>query len=169
MGVIREREMGRAATLMIREGTVKLERYSGDWVQWSSASCRDGRGAPLRCRFQSEDAKRRPGEEMALEVEGIVDGGVQAQEPLRRCHPDRVLDDRRREAMAAVGELIHAGSLPCLGHKLEPRFCDIASTLTAARVLGGAPGTSGFSGPKTLGSIGPRVACRVITIVSAPS
>src|SRR4029077_13401129 len=26
---------------------------------------------------------------------------------------DRVLDDRRREAMSAVGELIHAGSLPC--------------------------------------------------------
>jgi hypothetical protein len=72
-------------SLIARRRTVKLKRYSGDWVQWSSASCRDGRRAPLRCRFQSEDAKRRPGEEMALEVEGIVDGGVHAQEPLRRC------------------------------------------------------------------------------------
>ena len=26
---------------------------------------------------------------------------------------DRVLDDRRREAMSVVGELIHAGSLTC--------------------------------------------------------
>ena len=33
--------------------------------------------------------------------------------------PDRVLDDRRREAMSAVGELIHAGSLP---HGLAPPF-----------------------------------------------
>src|SRR5947207_1572708 len=37
--------------------------------------------------------------------------------PVAQCEPqiepDRVLDDRRREAMSAVGELIHAGSLPC--------------------------------------------------------
>jgi len=32
-------------------GTVKLRRYSGDWAQRGSASCRDGRGAPLRCCF----------------------------------------------------------------------------------------------------------------------
>src|SRR6202045_107398 len=29
--------------------------------------------------------------------------------------PDRVLDDRRREAMPAIGELIHGGSLPHRG------------------------------------------------------
>jgi hypothetical protein len=60
-------------------GSVKLRRYSGDRVQRGSASCRDGRGTPLRCRFRSEDAKRRPGDEMALEVEGVMHGGVTPQ------------------------------------------------------------------------------------------
>ena len=32
-------------------GTVKLRHYGKDWVQSGSVSCRDGRGAPLRCRF----------------------------------------------------------------------------------------------------------------------
>jgi hypothetical protein len=67
---------------VIARRTVKLRRYSGDWVL---ASCRGGRGAPLRCRFCSEHAKRRPREEMALEVEGIVDGSVHAEERLCRC------------------------------------------------------------------------------------
>jgi hypothetical protein len=31
-----------------------------------------------------------------------------------------VLDDRRREAMSAVGELIHAGSLPCRATRSNP-------------------------------------------------
>jgi hypothetical protein len=31
------------------------------------------------------NAQRRPGDEMALEVEGIVDGGMHAQKALRRC------------------------------------------------------------------------------------
>jgi hypothetical protein len=30
-----------------------------------------------------EDPKRRPGDKMALEVEGIVDGGMNAQKALR--------------------------------------------------------------------------------------
>src|ERR1700738_4895934 len=34
--------------------------------------------------------------------------------------PDRVLDDRRREAMSTVGELIHAGSLPCRATRSNP-------------------------------------------------
>jgi hypothetical protein len=35
----------------------------------------------LRCRFGSEDPQRRPGYEMALMVERIVDGGVHADRP----------------------------------------------------------------------------------------
>jgi hypothetical protein len=34
-------------------------------------------------------------------------------EAVRTDDPEPMLDDRRREAMPAVGELIHAGSLPC--------------------------------------------------------
>jgi hypothetical protein len=37
---------------------------------------------PLRRRFGSEDPQRRPGDEMALMVERIVDGGVHAEEAL---------------------------------------------------------------------------------------
>jgi hypothetical protein len=38
----------------------------------------------LRCRFGSEDPQRRPGDEMALMVERIVDGGVHVEEALGR-------------------------------------------------------------------------------------
>jgi hypothetical protein len=34
--------------------------------------------------------------------------------------PDNVLDDRRREAMSALGELIHAASLPCWATRSNP-------------------------------------------------
>jgi hypothetical protein len=34
--------------------------------------------------------------------------------------PDRVLDDRRREAMPSVGELIHAGAYPAGSPALTP-------------------------------------------------
>src|SRR5205807_10084682 len=61
--------------------------------------------------------------------------------------PDRVLDDRRREATSAGGELSHAGSLPSLGHKLEPRFCDIARA--AVRLMRKLLKKQGFT-PKLL-------------------
>ena|SRR5216684_981033 len=42
--------------------------------------------------------------------EEFLDVAVAQCEP--EIKPNRVLDDRRREAMPSVGELIHAGSLP---------------------------------------------------------
>src|SRR5947209_15941984 len=38
--------------------------------------------------------------------------------------PDRVLDDRRREPMSAIGS--RSMPKPTIGHRLRPRFCDIA-------------------------------------------
>jgi hypothetical protein len=63
-------------------GTVKLRRSSQNTGARRLSSCGVGRAAPLRGCFGSENPKRRPGDEMALEVEGIVDG---AQKALRRC------------------------------------------------------------------------------------
>src|SRR5439155_2052476 len=44
--------------------------------------------------------------------------------PVAQCEPeikpDRMLDDRRREAMSAVGDWIHGGSLPCRGIPSSP-------------------------------------------------
>jgi hypothetical protein len=37
--------------------------------------------------------------------------------------------------MSAVGELIHAGSLPLPGHPLEPRFCDTAYLRYRGRIV----------------------------------
>ena len=37
---------------------------------------------PLVCRLGSEDPERRPRDEMALKIEGVVDGGVDAEKPL---------------------------------------------------------------------------------------
>jgi DNA replication protein DnaC len=45
----------------------------------------------------------------------------------RRYSQNRVLDDRRREAMSAVSELIHAGSLPCRATRSNP----VSVTLSA--------------------------------------
>jgi hypothetical protein len=42
-----------------------------------------------------------------------------------------VLDDRRREAMAAVGELIHVGSLPCRATRSNP----VSVTLPRDRLI----------------------------------
>ena len=47
----------------------------------SSGSSR-GSGSPRPERFVSEDAKRAAGSEMTLDVERVVDGGVNGQEPL---------------------------------------------------------------------------------------
>jgi hypothetical protein len=41
-------------------------------------------GLPLRCRLGSEDPQRRSGDEMALKVEIIVNGGLHAQKVLGR-------------------------------------------------------------------------------------
>jgi hypothetical protein len=43
---------------------------------------RRGGGSPRLERFFSEDAERAAGCEMALDVEGVVDGGVNRQEAL---------------------------------------------------------------------------------------
>src|SRR5712675_3755982 len=48
-----------------------------------TSRCRDG-GLPLRCRLGSEDPQRRSGDEMALKVEIMVNGGLHAQKVLGR-------------------------------------------------------------------------------------
>ena len=37
---------------------------------------------PLVCRLGSEDPERRARDEMALKIEGVVDGGVHTEKPL---------------------------------------------------------------------------------------
>ncbi len=65
--------------------------------------------------FQNPAPHRFIGNLQAALGEELLDVAVAQCEP--QIKPDRVLDDRRREAMSAVGELIHAGSLP---HGLAP-------------------------------------------------
>ena len=47
------------------------------------SNSRRGRCPPILQRFASEDAERVAGNEMALNVERILDDGVNRQEPLR--------------------------------------------------------------------------------------
>ncbi len=44
--------------------------------------CRDGI-LPLRRRFGSEGPQRGPGDEVALKIERVVDGGMDTEEALR--------------------------------------------------------------------------------------
>src|SRR6202040_385964 len=74
--------------------------------------------------FQHPAPHRLIGNLQAALGEKFLNVAVAQCEP--EIKPDRVLDDRRREAMSAVRELIHAGSLPPPGRPLEPRFCDNA-------------------------------------------
>src|SRR3981189_2875753 len=64
--------------------------------------------------------------------------------------------------MSAVGELIHARSLPLPGHPLEPRFCDIAwarhllrerSQLGAQIRTGNRPGSAASATAASFGGL----------------
>jgi class 3 adenylate cyclase len=76
---------------------VALPRSSAEWSsaalsrqlyrariksQGSHESCRGDRISPLCSRFGSEDPQRRSGDEMALNIEGIVNCTVHAEKPL---------------------------------------------------------------------------------------
>ena len=50
---------------------------------WSQAYLRSGRIVPRIKGGCSEAGKRGSGDQLALEIEGVVDGGVQREEPLR--------------------------------------------------------------------------------------
>ena len=59
----------------------ELEFGRANFGKSGSGSCRGG-GSPRPERFVSEDAERAAGCEMALDVECVVDGGVNGQEAL---------------------------------------------------------------------------------------
>src|ERR1700730_8593781 len=80
--------------------------------------------------FQSPAPDRFIGNIQAALGEELLDVAVAECEP--EIKPNRVLDHRRREAVPAIGELIHAGSLPrqvvrpnpvsvTMHHELVPR------------------------------------------------
>jgi hypothetical protein len=67
-------------------GIVRLSGFrSKRDVQWGSESYRGGRALPLRSRLGSEDPESRPRDEVALKVEGVMDGSMHAQETLSGC------------------------------------------------------------------------------------
>src|ERR1700693_4700960 len=88
--------------------------------------CRGGPSTPTpvaRAWAGASEPAGKPGPELQNPPPHRFIGNLQAAFGLELLHvavaqcepeikPDRVLDDRRREAMSAVGDLIHAGSLP---------------------------------------------------------
>jgi hypothetical protein len=53
-----------------------------EWASSNSISRLGDRSLPVRHRFGSELPQKRSGDEMALQVEGVVDGGMEAEKPL---------------------------------------------------------------------------------------
>jgi len=51
-------------------------------ARFDAVSGRSGRGLPLLGSHGSEEAQRRSGEQMALEIECVVDSGVGGQKAL---------------------------------------------------------------------------------------
>jgi hypothetical protein len=65
-------------------GFVNLSCLGRSRVKRGRRSYRGNRVLPLVRRLGTEDPERRPRDEMALKAEGIVDGGMHAQEALGR-------------------------------------------------------------------------------------
>ena len=63
-------------------GAVTRTEFGRSQLEVPVFGLRRGGGSPRLERFVSEDAERAAGCEMALDVEGVVDGGVNRQEAL---------------------------------------------------------------------------------------
>jgi hypothetical protein len=61
--------------------TATIDEPRGSKVK-SGSCCYDGI-LPVRRRFGSEGPQRGPGDEVALKIECVVDGGMDAEEALR--------------------------------------------------------------------------------------
>ena len=75
----------RSARLTIsvsHHGFVTLPSIGQEGARAGLGSGRNGRSLPVRHRFGSELSQGRAGDEVALEVEGVVDGSVDAEKAL---------------------------------------------------------------------------------------
>ncbi len=68
---------------MCREGIVTLTVAGQTFGRRMPRSCRSGRIPPLLHRLGAELSERAAGNQMALRVEAVVDGGVGGQKSLR--------------------------------------------------------------------------------------
>jgi hypothetical protein len=70
-------------TIASRQALSRQLSMSQEWAEANQVSCcRDGI-LPLRRRFGSEGPQRGPGDEVALKIERVVDGGMDTEEALR--------------------------------------------------------------------------------------
>src|SRR5260370_23804133 len=88
---------------------------------WTGPSKPAGKSGP---EFQNPPSHRFIGNLQASLGQQLLHIAVAQGES--EIKPDRVLDDRRWEAMSTVGDLIHSGILPFWVHPLGPCFCAIA-------------------------------------------
>ena len=72
----------RAIGVIAAEGAVTRTEFGRTKIGSPSSGSGRGSSPPRPERFVSEDAKRAAGSEMALDVERVVDGGVNGQETL---------------------------------------------------------------------------------------
>src|ERR1051325_7402646 len=91
-------------------GTVTLPRGELKRAHTGFVSRRGNRSRPMRHRFGSEGPQGRSGDEMALQVEGVVDGGVQAEKSLRRAgrlEPLHLALSSSHSLMRVLGAVVH--------------------------------------------------------------
>jgi hypothetical protein len=73
----------RSSPFPLRDGVVTVMAGCRELATSNCVSCDGNRILPPGCLFGSEDPKRRPRDEMSLMVEGIADGGMNVEKPLR--------------------------------------------------------------------------------------
>jgi hypothetical protein len=76
----------------------------------------------MTCRFGSEDAQRRPGDEMALKVERVVDGGVHTEKALGGCsrfEPLHLALSPSHDLMRVLSLIVHPEPLLMAAGQME--------------------------------------------------
>jgi hypothetical protein len=88
-------------------------------------------------RFGSEDPQRRPGDEMALKVERVVDGGVHTEKALGGCgrfEPLHLALSPSRDLMRVLSPIVHPEPLLMAAGQMKiPEGCGVEPHLVGHR------------------------------------
>src|SRR5215472_13690057 len=121
-------------------GFVTLPSIGQEGARAGLGSGRNGRSLPVRHRFGSELSQGRAGDEVALEVEGVVDGSVDAEKALCGASRFEALHfalPPSHDLVRVLGAVVHPQPLLMSAGEAElPERSGIGAQLVGDRPLG---------------------------------